>query len=270
MTQRQQFGGKFVNWTPELTEKVSRLWCKGTSAKYIATICGGNMTRNSVIGKMHRLGVKGGVKRKEYEPALVAGFEDRPSDRASPPSLSSLSVDAGGDCSHSLGSPVQSSLSVIEGDKKPSKSSAAVSRKMNRSQHGKALALDAGRRPAAGSGCDKTPALTNAAKVAAKVPSLDRGRSTPQSSWLASLPGPEAEIDRVFLSTGRGVRIAKLEQDMCRWPLGDPYSAEFRYCGEPQGDKWPYCQQHMRIAYVPSTQKQRENVREIRHLPRFK
>ena len=40
---------------------------------------------------------------------------------------------------------------------------------------------------------------------------------------------------------------------MCRWPVGDPSSIEFRYCGgkAPIGDG-PYCSYHSRMAYQPT------------------
>jgi GcrA cell cycle regulator len=34
---------------------------------------------------------------------------------------------------------------------------------------------------------------------------------------------------------------------MCRWPIGDPRSDEFRYCGAPAAKSW--CAHHHAIAY---------------------
>lgn len=49
------------------------------------------------------------------------------------------------------------------------------------------------------------------------------------------------------------VTIMELRESMCRWPLGDPASPDFRYCGDvaPIGEG-PYCKFHMKVAYVPS------------------
>jgi len=39
----------------------------------------------------------------------------------------------------------------------------------------------------------------------------------------------------------------------CRWPIGDPASPDFRYCGAlPRRDGAPYCDLHWKIAYRPT------------------
>lgn len=53
-------------WTPERIEIIKKLWAEGLSNGLIADRLGG-ITRNSVIGKVHRLGLDGRatIKRKE-------------------------------------------------------------------------------------------------------------------------------------------------------------------------------------------------------------
>lgn len=46
-----------MTWTPERTELAKTLWLKGQTAEQIARRIGGT-SRNAVIGKMHRLGLK--------------------------------------------------------------------------------------------------------------------------------------------------------------------------------------------------------------------
>ena len=48
-------------WTDERVARLSKLWAEGLSASQIATDLGG-VTRNAVIGKVHRLGLSGRVK----------------------------------------------------------------------------------------------------------------------------------------------------------------------------------------------------------------
>ena len=48
-----------MSWTPEREEKLKELWKKGHTASQIATILGGDTTRNAVIGKAHRLNLEG-------------------------------------------------------------------------------------------------------------------------------------------------------------------------------------------------------------------
>lgn len=45
-------------WTEERIEKLSKLWDEGLSASQIAKKLGEGVTRNAVIGKAHRLGLK--------------------------------------------------------------------------------------------------------------------------------------------------------------------------------------------------------------------
>ena len=48
-------------WTDERVELLKRLWSEGLSASQIAAQIGG-VTRNAVIGKVHRLGLSGRAK----------------------------------------------------------------------------------------------------------------------------------------------------------------------------------------------------------------
>ena len=69
-----------VTWTDERVELLKKLWSDGLSASQIAAEIG-NVTRNAVIGKVHRLGLSGRGKAKT--PA-------RPSVRARPPAHRAL------------------------------------------------------------------------------------------------------------------------------------------------------------------------------------
>jgi GcrA cell cycle regulator len=50
-----------MSWTDERVEMLKKLWLEGLSASQIAAQLGG-VTRNAVIGKVHRLGMSGRVK----------------------------------------------------------------------------------------------------------------------------------------------------------------------------------------------------------------
>jgi GcrA cell cycle regulator len=54
---------------------------------------------------------------------------------------------------------------------------------------------------------------------------------------------------------------------MCRWPLGDPATAEFRYCGSP-APSGPYCAYHGGLAYQPAQERRRDRDRARRTLLR--
>ena len=49
-------------WTDEIVEQLKQHWMDGKSASQIAGLLGNGMTRNAVIGKVHRLGLAGRAK----------------------------------------------------------------------------------------------------------------------------------------------------------------------------------------------------------------
>src|SRR6201982_4145446 len=53
--------GRGMTWTDERVESLKRMWGDGLSASQIAAELGG-ITRNAVIGKVHRLGLSGRAK----------------------------------------------------------------------------------------------------------------------------------------------------------------------------------------------------------------
>lgn len=48
-----------MSWNDERVDLLSKMWLEGRSASQIATELGGGVTRNAVIGKVHRLGLSG-------------------------------------------------------------------------------------------------------------------------------------------------------------------------------------------------------------------
>jgi GcrA cell cycle regulator len=52
-------GGEKLTWTDERVENLKKMWGEGLSASQIAAKIGGGVTRNAVIGKVHRLGLAG-------------------------------------------------------------------------------------------------------------------------------------------------------------------------------------------------------------------
>jgi GcrA cell cycle regulator len=44
----------------------------------------------------------------------------------------------------------------------------------------------------------------------------------------------------------------------CLWPIGDPASGDFRYCGAKRQHPRPYCAEHAKIAYQPTKPQRRD------------
>ncbi len=51
----------------------------------------------------------------------------------------------------------------------------------------------------------------------------------------------------------RAVVTAALGVSDCRYPLWGPEQRSGHHCGNPTNDGSPYCEHHMRVAYVPGT-----------------
>jgi GcrA cell cycle regulator len=64
-----------------------------------------------------------------------------------------------------------------------------------------------------------------------------------RSAWKLG----EAEIGEM-----RRVRFEEIREFACRWPLGDPRSGEFAYCGLTPAKGQSYCAGHCRMAYRSS------------------
>jgi len=61
-----------MSWTEELVEVLKQLWMEGLSASQIASRLG-DVTRNAVIGKVHRLGLSGRAKAPQVTTAQIGG-----------------------------------------------------------------------------------------------------------------------------------------------------------------------------------------------------
>ena len=71
-----------MGWTDDRVESLRKLWLDGLSASQIAKHLGGGLTRNAVIGKVHRLGLSG--RATASQPNRVAFKPARPPRPAAP------------------------------------------------------------------------------------------------------------------------------------------------------------------------------------------
>ena len=93
------------------------------------------------------------------------------------------------------------------------------------------------------------------------APAHPMPRAPKHRRWLVMraqrvAPAPEIEIDTrplveddaILLPMSLRVSFADLHPGMCKFPLGDPQTKEFRFCGAPAASG-PYCGFHHRLAY---------------------
>jgi len=169
-------------WTDEIVERLKQHWIDGKSASQIANLLGNGVTRNAVIGKVHRLGLAGRAK-------TPAATVPRPR-RLLPP-----------------------------------------------------------------------PAQRVGPRLSAHAPRLTRG-ATALALSPETLPELEQpEFESVVVPMSLRVTIVELKESMCRWPLGDPATSEFRYCGSP-AQSGPYCTYHGGLAYQPAQERRRDRDRD--------
>lgn len=68
-----------MSWTDERVELLRKLWNQGLSASQIATELANGITRNAVIGKVHRLGLSGRAKAPSSQAARPRKITRAPS-----------------------------------------------------------------------------------------------------------------------------------------------------------------------------------------------
>jgi GcrA cell cycle regulator len=76
-------------------------------------------------------------------------------------------------------------------------------------------------------------------------------------------------MEDVVIPMSDMVEIMDLRENMCRWPVGDPTTPEFRFCGSRSPPGGPYCMHHARIAYQPAQERRRERERRAQQLTRI-
>jgi GcrA cell cycle regulator len=61
---------------------------------------------------------------------------------------------------------------------------------------------------------------------------------------------------------GQRRTLLELTEETCRWPIGDPATQDFYFCGGKTVTGVPYCGYHCRIAYQPpATRRDKRPVR---------
>ena len=67
---------------------------------------------------------------------------------------------------------------------------------------------------------------------------------------------PEPELLEIPVEQRK--TLLQLNEHTCRWPIGDPGSPEFFFCGGDTANELPYCAYHRRVAYQPATDRRRD------------
>jgi len=87
------------------------------------------------------------------------------------------------------------------------------------------------------------------------APALPHEKLVRRPAW----PFADAEVGQM-----RRVSFQEIGRAACRWPVGDPRSGDFAYCGLEPADGRPYCAGHCRMAYRPPNARARQSPHERR------
>ena len=79
----------------------------------------------------------------------------------------------------------------------------------------------------------------------------------PQPSANEISPEALATVKEVE-KTARKLPVMELTERTCKWPVGDPATEDFWFCGLPVQAGKPYCEAHVAVAFQPmSTRRER-------------
>ncbi|WP_166416248.1 GcrA family cell cycle regulator [Cochlodiniinecator piscidefendens] len=192
-----------MSWTEDRVEILKKMWGEGQSASQIAKELGG-VTRNAVIGKVHRLGLSN---------RATTGAKAAPKDKAAPKAAAPAA--------------------------KPK---------------------PAAPKPAAAAAPKPKPKVepaTHAAVPATTPMSAARRAIIPAGQPLPPQPSaneisPEALASvREVEKTAKRLSLMELTEKTCKWPIGDPSTEDFWFCGLGTQAGKPYCEAHVGVAFQP-------------------
>ncbi|RYG92902.1 GcrA cell cycle regulator [Loktanella sp. IMCC34160] len=190
-----------MSWTDERVELLKKMWGEGQSASQIAKELGG-VTRNAVIGKVHRLGLSNRSGGGGTGGAAAA----KPATKEKP-------------------APTKAKAEP----KAPSKPKADPKPAAEKEE------------------TDPAPIPMSAARRAI----IPAGQPLPpQPSTNEIDPEALAKVNEVE-KTAKKLSLMELTERTCKWPIGDPATEEFWFCGLPAQQGKPYCEAHVGVAFQP-------------------
>ncbi len=195
-----------MSWTDERVETLKVMWSEGKSASQIARELGG-VTRNAVIGKVHRLGLSNrapGADRAEDEALLEGSVEDP----------------------------------GIEAEEEEDEAAAPTAPKPAAAPIPPQAATPIAPRP-----MGKDPVPVQRLRTPGQPMPPQPSGSEISAEALANLAEAARKAKRLSLM--------QLTERTCKWPVGDPATDDFWFCGLPTVAGKPYCETHVAVAFQP-------------------
>ena len=198
-----------MSWTDERVETLKRMWGEGQSASAIAKELGG-VTRNAVIGKVHRLGLSNRTEEPEAAaPAPAPAPEPVAREKPAAP--------------RAVPQPAAAPLRP-----EPAPEPVAVQPEPEPEPSTQPAFVPVPRRPIVPAG-QPLPPQPSANEISPEA--------------LASVREVEKRAKKLTLM--------ELTERTCKWPIGDPATDKFWFCGLPSVAGKPYCEAHVGVAFQP-------------------
>jgi GcrA cell cycle regulator len=188
-----------MSWTDDRVEVLKKMWGEGQSASQIAKELGG-VTRNAVIGKVHRLGLSNRT-------TAGAAAKSEPKAKAAPKVLAKAKPAA----------PAEPEVKT-NADKPDLKTEPAISPNAVR------------------------PPRNQIIPAGQPLP--------PQPSANEISPEALAKVNEIE-KKAKKLSLMELTERTCKWPVGDPATEDFWFCGLPVKQGKPYCEAHVGVAFQP-------------------
>ena len=235
-----------VTWTEERIATLKELWESGATASKIAEALGG-VSRNAVIGKAHRLGLKARpspVKASEPKGADAAATPAQASPQAQPrtPGQTQAQSQPAKAAPKTARPPAQEPAAPKSASKKAEAPQAAPTRE-------KEPAPEPAPAPAAGPTSAGSPAPQTP-----RIVSVGPGGFLRQGPGDQQAPIPPAPPRRLVPAKpspeiADKTSLLDLSDRVCRWPMGHPGEPDFHFCGDKVNPGFPYCVEHCGRAY---------------------
>lgn len=197
-------------WDNATLKKLKALTVKGLSTAEIGKRLG--ISKNAVVGKLNRLGWNpkaGGVAAAMPEPASKAKADTKTAGRKTAAAAPAKKASSKV-AAPKAGTPAKKATTTVKKTATPKKAAAPA----------------------------KKPAAKDAEKTVASKPATKTSKAV-NSKTLAM-------HQRIIQHS---LEMANLKPNQCRWPIGDPDSENFHFCGEPVFVGKPYCYEHCKQAY---------------------
>lgn len=105
-----------------------------------------------------------------------------------------------------------------------------------------------------------TPAKPQRGRATSEASNLPVEKPFRAKTSLNTSPEPEFTAP-IILDSGDLATVSTLQRNMCKWPLGDPATDDFHFCGQSTSSGKSYCPYHAHMAFQPPQRRSPEPVR---------